>query len=130
MRFLTKLFAVLMALALLAAACSESEDPESGAEAGGETPEEGEGEESGDETENGGDDDSESESSEGESSDGDEPTGDSIVEMFAGEEWVYGTVPDAPVEADDSLEPIKIGMVNIAFNMKRLVFWQRKTAVA
>lgn len=41
-----------------------------------------------------------------------EPAGDSIVEQFAGEEWFIGTVPDSPVEADFSLEPIRIGMIN------------------
>jgi len=42
------------------------------------------------------------------------PTGDgtSIVERLAGEEWFLGTVPDLPVAADDSLEPIRIGMIN------------------
>lgn len=42
----------------------------------------------------------------------DAPAGDSIVEEFAGEDWFLGTVPDTPVEADFSLEPIRIGMIN------------------
>lgn len=44
----------------------------------------------------------------------DEPQGDgtSIVERLAGEEWFLGTIPDLPVAADESLEPIKIGMIN------------------
>ncbi len=44
----------------------------------------------------------------------DDPPGDgtSIVERLAGEEWFLGTVPDLPVVADDSLEPIRIGMIN------------------
>ena len=44
----------------------------------------------------------------------DAPEGDgtSIVERLAGEEWFLGTIPDLPVAADESLEPIKIGMIN------------------
>lgn len=43
-----------------------------------------------------------------------EPAGDgsSIVERLAGQEWFLGTIPDLPVAADESLEPIKIGMIN------------------
>lgn len=36
----------------------------------------------------------------------------SVVEGFAGEKWFMGTVPDKPVAADMSLEPIQIGMIN------------------
>jgi branched-chain amino acid transport system substrate-binding protein len=45
---------------------------------------------------------------------GGEPVGDgtSIVERVAGEEWYLGTIPDLPVAADESLEPIRIGMIN------------------
>jgi branched-chain amino acid transport system substrate-binding protein len=45
---------------------------------------------------------------------GDQPLGDgtSIVERLAGQDWFLGTVPDLPVPADDSLEPIRIGMIN------------------
>jgi len=48
------------------------------------------------------------------SGDGDEPQGDgtSIVERLAGEDWFLGTIPDLPVAADDTLEPIRIGMIN------------------
>ncbi|HUW01203.1 MAG TPA: ABC transporter substrate-binding protein [Acidimicrobiales bacterium] len=47
----------------------------------------------------------------------DESTGESgpansVVEGFAGEEWFMGIVPDEPVAADPSLEPIQIGMIN------------------
>ena len=46
--------------------------------------------------------------------DGTVPSGDgtSIVERLAGQEWYLGTIPDLPVAADDSLEPIRIGMLN------------------
>lgn len=42
------------------------------------------------------------------------PQGDgtSIVERLAGREWFLGTIPDLPVAADQSLDPIKIGMIN------------------
>jgi branched-chain amino acid transport system substrate-binding protein len=42
------------------------------------------------------------------------PAGDgtSIVERLAGQEWFLGTIPDLPVVADETLEPIKIGMIN------------------
>ncbi len=45
----------------------------------------------------------------------DEPQGDgtSIVERLAGEEWFLGTIPDLPVAADETLEPVKIGMINL-----------------
>lgn len=36
----------------------------------------------------------------------------SVVFDFAGEEWSLGTIPTAAVPADDSLEPIKLGMIN------------------
>jgi branched-chain amino acid transport system substrate-binding protein len=39
-----------------------------------------------------------------------EGTFDSVVEEFAGEQASFGTVPDAPVEADG--EPIKVGLIN------------------
>jgi branched-chain amino acid transport system substrate-binding protein len=41
-----------------------------------------------------------------------EGDGTSIVERLAGEEWFLGTIPDLPVEADTTLEPIKIGIIN------------------
>ena len=122
MRHLTKLLAVLAAFLLLAAACSESDDSGGGSDDSVETEGDG-GEES--EADDGAADDDESEGAddgsegtdagtEGDEAEGDAaPTGDSIVEMFAGEEWFFGTVPDAPVAADDSLEPITIGMVNL-----------------
>jgi len=46
--------------------------------------------------------------------DGGEPQGDgtSIVERLAGQEWYLGTIPSLPVAADDTLEPIRIGMIN------------------
>ncbi|MGA0893724.1 MAG: ABC transporter substrate-binding protein [Ilumatobacteraceae bacterium] len=37
---------------------------------------------------------------------------DSVVAAHAGEEWYLGTVPAAPVAADASLEPVRIGMIN------------------
>jgi branched-chain amino acid transport system substrate-binding protein len=39
-----------------------------------------------------------------------EGTFDSVVEEFAGEQASFGTVPDAPVEAEG--EPIKVGLIN------------------
>ncbi len=36
----------------------------------------------------------------------------SVVAGFAGEEWFLGTVPSRATPADDSLEPIKVGMIN------------------
>ena len=38
--------------------------------------------------------------------------GKDIVSQFAGEEWTYGTVPDAGTPADPSKAPIKIGFIN------------------
>ncbi|NNE75066.1 MAG: ABC transporter substrate-binding protein, partial [Acidimicrobiales bacterium] len=37
----------------------------------------------------------------------------SIVAMFAGEPWYLGTIPSSAAAADPSLEPIRIGMLNI-----------------
>ncbi|MFM7252797.1 MAG: ABC transporter substrate-binding protein, partial [Ilumatobacteraceae bacterium] len=37
---------------------------------------------------------------------------DSVVGAHAGEQWLLGTMPAAPVAADTSLEPVRIGMVN------------------
>ncbi|MFM2184107.1 MAG: hypothetical protein RJB61_2401, partial [Actinomycetota bacterium] len=37
---------------------------------------------------------------------------DSVVAAHTGEEWFLGTVPAAPVAADASLEPVRIGMIN------------------
>lgn len=43
---------------------------------------------------------------------GDDGDPDSVVGEFAGEEWIFGTVPDAPTAADESLEPVKLGLIN------------------
>ena len=40
------------------------------------------------------------------------PGDGSIVSDFAGQDWFVGTVPNAGVEADSTLEPIVIGMIN------------------
>ncbi len=40
------------------------------------------------------------------------PAADSVVAEFAGEDWFVGTVPDAPVAADEDAEPIRIGLIN------------------
>lgn len=39
-------------------------------------------------------------------------TGNDVVSMYSGEEWTFGTVPAAAVRADDSKEPLTIGMLN------------------
>ena len=36
----------------------------------------------------------------------------SIVEAHAGEDWFMGTIPDEPVAADPTAEPIPVGMIN------------------
>jgi branched-chain amino acid transport system substrate-binding protein len=36
----------------------------------------------------------------------------SVVSAFAGEEWFLGEVPASATPADDSLEPIKLGLIN------------------
>lgn len=42
-----------------------------------------------------------------------EPTDDgSVVFQSAGQDWTFGTVPANATPADDSLEPVKIGMIN------------------
>lgn len=41
-----------------------------------------------------------------------EGMGDSIIERHSGEAWFMGTIPSVPLEADASLEPIRIGMIN------------------
>ncbi len=44
---------------------------------------------------------------------GDTAADDSVIGEYAGESWFRGTVPDTAVAADPSLEPVKIGMINI-----------------
>jgi len=41
------------------------------------------------------------------------PAGGPAIAAVAGEPWFLGTIPDTPVSADTSLEPIKIGMINL-----------------
>ncbi len=36
----------------------------------------------------------------------------SVVSAYAGEDWIFGTVPASATPADDSLDPIRIGMIN------------------
>lgn len=111
-----RLFAVLTVAVLFAAACSEDPDVNSTGDDGGtDSADDGTGD---DGTADGGTDSSGDDSTD--STDGtddggaDEPQGDgtSIVERLAGRDWFLGTVPDLPVQADSSLEPIKIGMIN------------------
>ncbi|MDG2026883.1 MAG: ABC transporter substrate-binding protein [Acidimicrobiales bacterium] len=93
-----RFFAVLTIAVLLAAACSEA-DPETEA---------GPSDDPVDSTDTGTDTDTDTDTDT-------EPQGDgtSIVERLAGEEWFLGTIPNLPVEADNTLEPIKIGMINL-----------------
>lgn len=120
-----RLLAALIVAILLAAACSEAE-PEAGdpAAEGGDTSGTGD---AGDD-DDGGDDGAGSDTSatdagtaddggddgtgDGDAGDGSAGDGASIVERLAGEEWFLGTMPDTPVAADPSLEPIRIGMIN------------------
>ena len=44
--------------------------------------------------------------------DGGGPTGESVVEQFAGEEWFLGEIPETPEPADPDAEPVVIGMIN------------------
>ena len=113
MRHLTKLLAVLAAFLLLTAACSESDDGESGDGATTTTEVVTDGDDSGGEDGDAGGDEGVDEGTDSGADEEAAPAGDSVVEMFAGEEWIFGTVPDAPVAADPSLEPVKIGMVNL-----------------
>lgn len=106
-----RLFAVLTVAVLFAAACSEDPDVNSTADdAGTDTTDDdsADGGTADDSTGNDNADDGTGDDST------DEPQGDgtSIVERLAGEEWFLGTIPDLPVAADPSLEPIKIGMIN------------------
>lgn len=39
-------------------------------------------------------------------------TGDTVVERFAGEDWFLGTMPATPTAADESAEPVVLGMIN------------------
>lgn len=125
---------VLVALVVFSAACSESAPEEEGAT----TTDESDGGDDTDSTETTSDDEatgSDAGGAEGDSaSDGDESgeddseanadgstdddgetadPGDSVIGEFAGEAWFRGSVPEAPVAADPSLEPVKIGMINM-----------------
>lgn len=40
------------------------------------------------------------------------PSDGSVVSQFAGEDWFAGTVPAAATAADETLEPVVIGMIN------------------
>ena len=94
-----RMLMVLGVLALVVAACSEAE-PETG---------------TGDTTTTAAvDDDTPDSAPDSTPDDGDQPAGDgtSIVERLAGQDWFLGAVPELPVAADDSLEPIRIGMIN------------------
>lgn len=117
-----RLFAAVIVAILLATACSESEpEVDAGPDDSGDT-----GADSGsDGDDGGGDDDTPDDGSDVDDTDGNDdgsdtddgdgqPDGDgsSIVERLAGQDWFLGTIPDLPVAADDSLEPIKIGMIN------------------
>ncbi len=109
------LICILLAFALLGAACSESDD---GGDEGAITGFESTTTEA-DSTATSADGTAESSTSEGGSADaddgntdGEEPDLDSVVGNFAGEEWIFGTVPATPVAADDSLEPVRLGLIN------------------
>ncbi len=107
MRYLKKLAIPFLVFALFAAACSESDDTETGSD-----------DTSTDDTDDDAaptdDSDDDTPSDDTSSDDDDVPVVfDTVVEMFAGQEWTLGTVPDAPVAADASAEPIKIGMINM-----------------
>lgn len=118
MRYLTKLAVLLLAFAMFAAACSESDDGGATSTDGDDTAADDTAADddtvADDTTE--GDDTAADDTTDGDDTaadDDDAPTGDSVVEMFAGEPWTFGTVPDAPVAADPDAEPIRIGMVNM-----------------
>jgi branched-chain amino acid transport system substrate-binding protein len=84
---------LLMVTALAASTCSEAEEPSAGSEG-----------------------DPQLDTGESVSADGSiEPTegdGETVLSRFQGEEWFQGEVPE-PIAADDSLEPIRIGFVNV-----------------
>jgi branched-chain amino acid transport system substrate-binding protein len=102
-----RLLLILTTFALLAAACSESEPDAATDESTTTTTTEA--------VDDDPDEDPDADpDADPTTTEGDEPQGDgtSIVERHAGEEWFLGTIPDLPVAADDTLEPIKIGMIN------------------
>ena len=119
MRYLKQLAIAFLVFALFAAACSESDD--SAAETDGTATDDdaddpAPSDDDSDDTAPS-DDDADDDADDGADDTGDDDTTpevfDTVVEMFAGEEWTFGTVPDAPVAADAAAEPIKIGMINM-----------------
>ena len=127
--------AVLLGLVLFASACSESADPvETGQGAADDTAAETPGDPAtpepaaqapdanGQDADAPASEDPDAEDSapeDGDAADGEPDTdeadaapADSVVAGLAGKPWFLGEIPAAPVAADSTLEPIKIGMIN------------------
>ncbi|MEM7140613.1 MAG: ABC transporter substrate-binding protein [Actinomycetota bacterium] len=113
-----RLLVILGALALFVAACSEAEPETEAADdtttTAADADDGGDDADGGGDADDGGDGDADDETGDDDTGDDGpaEGTGDSVVERHAGSPWYLGTVPDLPVAADGSAEPIKVGLIN------------------